>query len=581
MKRAATIFIFAVFSLAVLLPFSLGINTASAQESGYSIQNVDHQVEVMYSGDLVIRDTITVTGQISDGFLIGFPYGYGSFILKGVAFDTERTYPMSMGVGLGDRSGFYGVEVTFPNGSPQVFTVVFILSNDLLTTNPGGFYYLSFPAYPSFVKDAARVNVTLVLPQDADILGISKDDGSTNKNTFVKDSLTAFAYFPAIATFTIPIGFISQMDIATLNRVVTLGPAGEIAVSDSYSLINNSTSAITSLTLDVPLTASNIVGKDEFGRTLATVLLPENSILQVVPANLTLANPLAPSQSTVVAVAYSFPNVPPEQTRFALDIELFPSFGYYVNKASITIVPPEGAHIVMPQLSSADPTLSLGRELFQETLTISRDGVSYIDRDVPSENVLQVAYEFNSLWLSLRPTMVVWALAAIGSVVVAFFWRRPRASTPARITVPKLSAGLGPDQIRAFIEAYDERTRTSSELKSLVLRAQKGKIPRRQYKVQRRALELRRDALSRNISELKSTFRSAGGNYAALVKQFDTAENELNKAEGNIRNAEARHRIGELSVEEYKKSIAELQRQKEKAESTINGILLRLREEIR
>ena len=66
-----------------------------------------------------------------------------------------------------------------------------------------------------------------------------------------------------------------------------------------------------------------------------------------------------------------------------------------------------------------------------------------------------------------------------------------------------------------------------------------------------------------------------------MVKQFDTAENELNRAEGNIRNAETRHRIGELSVEEYKTSIADLQRQKEKAEATINGILLRLREEIR
>jgi hypothetical protein len=581
LKRVCTIFILAVFSLAVLLPFSLGIKTASAQESGYSIQNVDHQIQVMYSGDIVVRDTITVTGQISDGFLIGFPYEYGSYVLKGVAFDSERTYPMSMGVGLGDRSLFYGVEVTFPNGSPQVFTVVFILSNDLLTSDFEGFYRLSFPAYPSFVKDTAHVNVTFVIPQDGSILEISKDDGTINTNNFVKDNLAAFAYFPAVATFTVPTGVISQMDIGTLNRIVTLGPVGEIAVSDTYSLLNNSTFAITSLILDVPPDASNIVGKDEFGRTLVTEVLPENVILHVLPANLTLASPLAPSQSALIAVTYSFPSVPPDQTRFALNLELVPSFDYYVNKTSVTIIPPEGAHIVMPQLSSADLSLSLGRELFQETLTISRDGVSYIDSDVPSGNVLQIAYDFNSLWLSLRPTMIVWALAAIGSVVMIFFWRRPRSSMPARITVPKLSAGLGSDQIRAFIEAYDERTRISSELRSLVVRAQKGKIPRRQYKVQRRALELRRDVLSKNITELKSTFRSAGGNYAALVKQFDTAENELNRAEGKIRNAETRQRIGELSVEEYKKSIADLQRQKEKAEATINGILLRLREEIR
>jgi hypothetical protein len=263
-----------------------------------------------------------------------------------------------------------------------------------------------------------------------------------------------------------------------------------------------------------------------------------------------------------------------------LNLDLFPYFNYYVEEASVEIVPPEGAHIVMPQLSSADPSLSLIRELFQETLKINREGVSYIDRGLPFENALQIAYDYNSLWLSLRPTLWVWALTIVGSVIVAV-WRRPKRLAAPRIVVPKLSAGLSPDNLRAFTEAYEERTRISSELKLLIARAQKGKIPRRQYKVQRRALELRFEALSKNIDELKVTFRSAGGNYADLVRQLDTAEAELNKAEASIRAAEARHRIGELPVEEYKTSIADFQRRKEKAETTINGILLRLREEIR
>jgi DNA repair exonuclease SbcCD ATPase subunit len=173
----------------------------------------------------------------------------------------------------------------------------------------------------------------------------------------------------------------------------------------------------------------------------------------------------------------------------------------------------------------------------------------------------------------------VWTLAVVGSIVVAF-WRRPKPS-PLRIVVPKLPVGLSPDHVRAFTEAYEEKNRITSELKFLDIRAQKGKIPRRRYKVQRRTLEVRFDALSRNIAELKEIFRSAGGNYADLIRQLDVAEIELNEVETNIRSVEARHRRGELSLEEYKKFLADYQRRKEKAETAINGILLRLREEIR
>jgi chromosome segregation ATPase len=119
------------------------------------------------------------------------------------------------------------------------------------------------------------------------------------------------------------------------------------------------------------------------------------------------------------------------------------------------------------------------------------------------------------------------------------------------------------------------------EVRTLTERAQKGKMPRRQYKVQKRALELRIGTLSKVLADLKPTFSAAGGNYADLTRQLDSAESEVRSAETNLRIAEARHRTGELALEDYKKSILDLSQRKEKAESKINGILLRLREETR
>ena len=119
------------------------------------------------------------------------------------------------------------------------------------------------------------------------------------------------------------------------------------------------------------------------------------------------------------------------------------------------------------------------------------------------------------------------------------------------------------------------------KLRSLDARAQKGKIPRRQYKVQRRAIEIRLETIRRNTNRLKDVLRSSGSAYADLIKQLDSAEADLTAAEDDIKNLESQQNKGEISMETYKKNIADSQKQKDKAESTINGILLRLREKAR
>src|SRR4030042_308819 len=96
-----------IFSVAVLLPTSLNTQTVSAQDGTYSIQRVEHQVEVLYSGHVIIRDTIHLSGQLTGDFSIGFPHKYASYVLKGIAYDDNNVYPVSLGVQLADRSGFH------------------------------------------------------------------------------------------------------------------------------------------------------------------------------------------------------------------------------------------------------------------------------------------------------------------------------------------------------------------------------------------------------------------------------------------------------------------------------------------
>jgi hypothetical protein len=577
-KKITAIFALMVFSLVIFLPLSVNVNMASAQDTGYSIQHVDHEVDIMSSGHVVIRDTIQVTGQLTEGFLIGLPYKYSSYVLKAVAYDANNILPMSLGVQLEDQTDFYGAKISFPQGSPHVFTVIFILSNDLVSENlASNDFSLDFPAYPSFVQEAATCNVTLVFPGGATGVTVVKDDGLVNSNNFVKNNLAAFTYAPANADF-LPSGALQLIDIKKLNRIITIDPVGDIVTSDSYRIASKSKASLGSIGISVPYTATNIVGKDEFGRALTVEVLSTSGNAQLV--NVTFISPINSGESTLLTTEYALPSVSPEQTRFSLIFDLIPHFNYYVDETSVTIIPPEGARFLTPQLSEMDSQLSLNREIFQDTLSISREDVSYVDQLIPSETTLQVTYDYNSLWLSFHPTLWVWLLAVVGCIIVAVR-RRPKASTPLKIAAPRISVGVSSDNVRDFTEAYEEKSRITSELKSLDARARKGKIPRRRYKVQRRTFEVRSEALSKNITELKRTLRSGGGLYADLVRQLDIAETELDEVETEIESVETRHRRGELSLEEYKKNLADCQRRKEKAETTANGILLRLREEIR
>ena len=580
MKRAALVIVLLVFSVAIISQLSFNTQTVLAQDANYSIQSVDHEVEVLYSGHVVIRDTIHISGQLTGDFLIGFPYEYGSSILKSLAYDADNTFQVSLGVQLADRSGFYGAKISFPEGAPQVFTVVFVLSNSLLSQDSTtGVFTLDFPAYPSFVKDVSQCSVTITLPEIPLSMTITKDDGIVSKNSFIKMNLPAFSYFPAQANFTLSSNNLQIINIKELNRQITINPIGNVVASDSYRITNNAPSSIESLKITLPLEASKIVTRDEFGRILTTDIQNDNGDIRLV--NVTFTSPLASGQSFMLTVEYTLPSISSDQApQYTLNFDLFPDFEYYVDTATVTFVLPEGARLLAPQLSAIDSSLSLSREVFRESLTITRNGVSNVDSAVLSNDALLVTYNYNPLWLSFRPTVWVWALAVIGTIVIAV-WRIPKTATPRRVAATKASVGLSPGHVRSFTDGYSEKNRLTSELKTLEERAQKGKIPRRRYKVQRRNLEVRLDNISKNLSELKRTFRSAGGVYADLVRQLDAAEVELVQVETNIRKSEVRHRRGELPLEAYKKALADSQRRKEEAETTISGILLRLREEIR
>jgi hypothetical protein len=319
-------------------------------------------------------------------------------------------------------------------------------------------------------------------------------------------------------------------------------------------------------------------------------------------SNATFATFLSSGQTTMLTAQYDLPSATLRGASYTLgNFKLFPNFDYFVNLATTTFTPPEGATILTPKVSELDSSSTLTRQTYQDSLTVTKNSLSYVDYLAPQQNTLQLSFNYNPVWASFRPTFWASVLAVVACIAV-FFVRRHRpteetyaekterlatfepttiSSTQTKEAELKPSQRVSADTIREFIDDYEDKKQLNAELKSMDAKAQKGKIPRRQYKVQRNAIEVRLEGINRNIERTKKTFTGATGGYVDLVKQLDLAEVDLVEAEENIKNLETRQSKGEISLEVYKKSIGDYQKQRDKAESAINGILLRLREKIR
>jgi len=574
LKKAASAFIILTFTIMVLTSIFFNMKTVGASNgSDYNIEHVNHTIKIMYNGYIFINDTIQITGQAPNGFLIGFPYKYGPYILQCVAYNSSDIFSVSLDVPFDNAMGFYGIRIDFPHGStPSAFTVGVVLSNNLLTqTLNTSRYILDFPAYPSFTKSAA-VNASI------QIEGATRVNGTVPSFTYGNESLPAFTSSPANITFTLTSTTIQLFDINELKSEFRISENGAIECLDSYYITSKTTAKISSIEIILPPNALNPKAQDQFGRSMgASAWVDKKTGHYKVSFNMALES----YRSTRFYVKYFLPSdyaIQTEANNFVFEFPLFKGLNNYIEQASLTFVLPEGAKITSFKITLIDSAYSITRNVFQETIAIKREGISYLDNLLPSTNVLQFAYQYNPLWASFRPTLWVWALTILGCAVI-LVWKRPKVA-PAPIAMPKVVVTLRPENIKSFVNLYEEKRKIIQESESLESMVRKGRIPRRRYKVRKRTLEIRLNTLSRNLEELKEKMRAAGGKYADLMRQLEIAEIEINEAEAGIKSIEGRHSRGEISLEAYRKLLTDYLHRKEKAETTTNGILVRLREEI-
>jgi hypothetical protein len=575
-KTLSTLTVIAIALMIAMFSLSLNVRSVHAQSIGYSISKVEHTTAVLYNGYVTVNDTITLNTTGIPEIQLGFPYKYGQYVIRGIAYSGNEVFPVTLNAPLENRIGFYGANVSFPHGSPQIFSTVFLLANSLLTQGSNATQFtLDFPTLPSLTQTVAVCNASISLPQGAIFLNSSAS--YINSFTYSAVNLSALTYAPGNVSFSLAGSEIQKFSIESAERQVSVDQFGNINGVDKYSIVSMvaSSSKLGSVEVEVPSNATGVSAQDQFNRPLTTPTLANN---KTNTYTVTFIDSLATNLSLTFTVSYGLPAGIYEKAQstvngYDLNLTVFNNINGYAKTASATFSLPEGAKMNSLNNLHTSSNYTVSKNVFVQSVSITKKDVLPLD-----SMVVDINYDYNPLWVSFRPTLWMWALTTVG-LAIFLVWQRPKAPGPVKST-RRITAQLSPDSIRSFVDAYEEKMKILREIESLEARAEKGRIPRRRYKVQRRTLETRYDTLSRNLADYTEHMKSGGGQYSDLTLSLEVAESEIREVSANIKSAETMHERGELSLEAYRKRLADYERRKQNAETTINGILLRLREEI-
>ncbi|UCG35990.1 MAG: hypothetical protein JSV64_04995 [Candidatus Bathyarchaeota archaeon] len=584
MRKIMLFFVLLAFSL-TLIPALVPNDAYGATSTLIQVDRIDRIVTPLYGGLLLVNDTVrispTAVNAVIRDFSLGFPLSYRSNLQLAIAYgeDPDTLLDVFLDTGIG-VIGYYGITVAFPEetqnalyeGQPHVFTVVWLFQ-DLIESSTKAVnetteyvFTFDFPVLPSLAQEASICNTTVVLPERTTLNQsgfafevIQQDD--VHYLGYVRSPLPAFSHTSAEISFSSgDKDLFACFSVEKLEREVGVDTSGRISFSDRFLLESKTAFAISKIRLQLPDDASGISAFDEQGAKLLTNVAVNTSSVYEISLDLLVGQSRSFNLVYDLSVDDSLNQQDSQAYRF--DLRIPEELQLMLIDFRLRIVFPEGAIIE----AFPDGRFSIHKDVFQETLLLSQPNVTWFEKEV-----WDFSFSYSPFWASFRPTLWTTAFVVIGSII-AFAWKRPKA--PASVSVILVPR----ETLNEFIETYEEKNRTLSDMEHLKQRAVKGRISRRRYKVRKTTLENQVSGLSKRLADLRKKIVSSGAKYVAVMRQLEVAETQLDNIEADIRRIEIRFKRGEFSAQTYRQLLENDLRRKERARTTIEGVLLRLRE---
>jgi hypothetical protein len=476
---------------------------------------------------------------------------------------------------VNQTSGFYFLRVHFASelasNRTYEFTVTYVLGHVITAVSNGLLY--NFSAAPVLTQNAEYANVTLL---GAVGTSFAVPPNSTYMQTKI-NGLPALTrqYKPwnaySTETFIGPYLTVTQylVDVSTVERDIIIHRSGTLSIKDSYALYNLA-APITSLTITLPDGATNVMAYDVVGAMWSS---PQD--------------PSAPYQVTV-SPRYAAGIKGQEYFNFSLSYDLPTSeymkqvnwWGNYnlnltmannrddflFDNTTVKIQTPTGAelsNVVLPSQSAINAPIQYDATTRQIMLG-----------PVTSSNnvTLTMSVTYLPFWSALGylPWLVGLEVVLAAALLVNRYRKGPEVAVPVPV-----------EKLREFVGLYDERISLARELVIMEEDVARGSLVKHEFRRRKKVIDLRLDDINRALMQVKAEIRVMSLHYDELIRRIDRAEAEIEASRASLNQVRAQYRSGKSTRETYDAMVNDLTKRIDRAEQTVETILITLREDAR
>ncbi len=535
----------------------------TAKVGQYGVVHVDDNFSILNNG----------TEPVSS-LDFGFSRMYRDDFYYAEANDSQGR-KLSLEADVNSTSEFYWIRANFAQeldfNRTYNFTVTSVLYG-VITPVEAGFEY-NFTAAPVLEQDANFANVTFVAVQGSDFR-------IAPNSTYVT---TVFSSFPALfheykpwkaysnQTFYAPYATVNQyiLDLKSAERNIMIGNFGTLNVKDTYRFYNPSV-AVDSLTITLPDGASNIMAYDQVGAMWATPENPGPPYQVTVKPRYTLG--IRSKENFTFSLTYDLP-----QSKYLKQLTWWGSYNltlsllgnkedFLFQKATARITTPPGMTVtglrIAPQSAAAYP------------VQVEQNQTSFRLQGVTDMNDLQfsVTVGYLPFWSAFEafPWILGLEIAIIAFAIVAKFRRGPQLEVPVPV-----------ERLREFVGLYDERLALSREIAMMEEDVARGGLTKHEFRRRKKVMEFRLDELNKLLMDVKVELRAMSSRYDEMIRRIDRAEAEIEASRASMNQVRGQYRAGKSTRETYDTMVAEISKRIDRAEETVETILITLREEAR
>lgn len=542
----------------------LVIDIQRTMRSGqYGAVHVTDQFSVLNNG--------TTTASYLD---VGFARHFRSNVYYVDAMDSQGRH-LTIEPDVNTTSDAYMMRVHFAQDlafdQKYNFTVTSVLWN-VITPVSGGFEF-NFTAAPVLTQDARLANVTFIAAS------ASNFKFPVNTTVLVTDVAGVPAaiqeYRPwkaySMEEFDAPYATVNQfiIDLRYAQRDIMIGNDGSLSVKDQYYVYDPAID-ITALSITLPDGAYNVMAYDVVGAMWTT---PENP---GIPTQVTVS----PRYGSGIRALESFNftltfNLP--QSKYLKQLNWWGTYNLtlgFLNNQDDFIFDNATVKIDAPAGFKITDLKTLPQSILSYPIQVGQDDRIFNLQGVTNLNPLSfgVTFDYSTFWSAFP--ILPWVLALELIIVAAAVILRLRRGPEQEVPIPV-------ERLREFVGLYDERLALSRELVIMEEDVSRGSLVKHEFRRRSKVMELRLDELNKSLMEVKGELRAISSRYDDLIRRIDRAEAEIDGSRASLNQMRGQYRSGKFTRDTYESMVNDINKRIDRAQETMETILITLREEAR